>query len=59
VPRVKYTMNYRPINSFSMSYVSRKVIFPGARKLNTAHLVFSDLGGWFVNEIFFLLNCGA
>jgi hypothetical protein len=30
VPRVKYAMNYRPKNSFSMSYASRKVIFPGA-----------------------------
>jgi len=29
VPRVKYAMNYRPKNSFSMSYPSRKVIFPG------------------------------
>ena len=27
--RVKYAMNYRPKNSFSMSYASRKVIFPG------------------------------
>jgi hypothetical protein len=30
VPRVKYTMDYRPKNSFCMSYASRKVIFPGA-----------------------------
>jgi hypothetical protein len=29
VPRVKYAMNYRPTNSFSMSYASREVIFPG------------------------------
>jgi len=29
VLRVKYAMNYRPKNSFSMSYASRKVIFPG------------------------------
>jgi len=29
VPRVKYAMDYRPKNSFSMSYASRKVIFPG------------------------------
>jgi len=29
VPRVKYAMNYRPKNSFSMSYASRLVIFPG------------------------------
>jgi len=29
VPRVKYAMNYHPKNSFSMSYTSRKVIFPG------------------------------
>jgi len=29
VPRVKYAMNYRPKNSFSMSYASRKDIFPG------------------------------
>ena len=29
MPRVKYAMNYRPKNSFSMSYASRKVIFPG------------------------------
>jgi len=29
VPHVKYAMNYRPRNSFSMSYASRKVIFPG------------------------------
>jgi len=28
VPRVKYAMNYRPTNSFSMSYASREVIFP-------------------------------
>jgi len=30
VPRVKYAMDYRPVNSFSMSYASRKVIFAGA-----------------------------
>jgi len=30
VPRVNYAMEYRPENSFSMSYASRKVIFPGA-----------------------------
>jgi len=29
VPRVKYAKGYQPTNSFSMSYVSRKVIFPG------------------------------
>jgi hypothetical protein len=29
VPRVKYAMDYRPKNSFSMSHASRKVIFPG------------------------------
>ena len=29
MPRVKYAMNYGPKNSFSMSYASRKVIFPG------------------------------
>jgi len=29
MPRVKYAMDYRPKNSFSMSYASRKVIFPG------------------------------
>jgi hypothetical protein len=29
VSRVKYAMDYRPRNSFSMSYASRKVIFPG------------------------------
>jgi len=28
VPRVKYAMDYCPKNSFSMNYVSRKVIFP-------------------------------
>jgi hypothetical protein len=30
VPRVKYAMDYRPRNSFSMSCASRMVIFPGA-----------------------------
>jgi len=35
VPRVKYAMNYRPKNSFSMSNASRKVIFPGAEKILT------------------------
>jgi len=29
VPRVTYAMDYRPKTSFSMSYASRKVIFPG------------------------------
>jgi hypothetical protein len=29
VPRVKYAMDYRPKNSFSTRYASRKVIFPG------------------------------
>ena len=29
MPRIKYAMNYHPKTSFSMSYVSRKVIFPG------------------------------
>ena len=29
MPRAKYAMDYRPIDSFSMSYASRKVIFPG------------------------------
>jgi hypothetical protein len=29
VPHAKYAMDYRPIDSFSMSYASRKVIFPG------------------------------
>ena len=29
VSRVKYAMNYCSKNSFSMSYASRKVIFPG------------------------------
>ena len=29
MPRVKYAMNYHPKNSFSMSYASGKVIFPG------------------------------
>jgi len=29
VPRVKYAMDYGPKNSFSMSYASRNVIFPG------------------------------
>ena len=28
MPRVKYAMNYRPENSFSMSYASCMVIFP-------------------------------
>jgi len=28
VPLVSYAMNYRPKNSFSMSYASHKVIFP-------------------------------
>jgi hypothetical protein len=29
VPRVKYAIDYWPKNSFSMSYASLKVIFPG------------------------------
>ena len=29
------------------------------RKLNTPHLLFSDLGAWFLTEIFRLLYCGA
>jgi len=29
VPRIKYATDYWPKNSFSMSYGSRKVIFPG------------------------------
>ena len=29
MPCVKYAMDYRPKNSFSMSYALRKVIFPG------------------------------
>jgi hypothetical protein len=33
VPRVNYTIDYRPKNSFSMSYASRKVIFPGVEAL--------------------------
>jgi len=33
VPRVKYAMDYRPKNSFSMSYASRKVVFPGGGHL--------------------------
>jgi hypothetical protein len=31
-------MNYRPKNSFSMSYASRKVIFPGVGVCNEVHL---------------------
>jgi hypothetical protein len=34
VPRVKYAMDHCPKNSFSMSYASRKVIFPGALPIN-------------------------
>ena len=30
MPHVKYAVDYRPTNSFSMSYASRKVILPGA-----------------------------
>jgi len=37
VPRVKYAMNYRPKNSFSMSYASRKVIFPGVDNMFLAY----------------------
>ena len=33
MPRGKYAMNYRPKNSFSMSYASRKVIFPGVQTI--------------------------
>jgi len=36
VPRVKYAMDYRPTDSFSMSYASRKVIFPGVRLENSS-----------------------
>jgi len=39
VPRVKYAMDYRPKNSFSMSYASRKVIFPGAVGGENIHIV--------------------
>jgi hypothetical protein len=29
------------------------------KKLKTPHLLFSDLGAWFLKEIFCFLNCGA
>ena len=34
MPRIKYAMDYRRRNSFSMSYASHKVIFPGASMIN-------------------------
>jgi len=50
VPRVKYTMNYRPKNSFSMSYASRKVIFPGESRSLTQifqqNLLLASHGWW-------------
>jgi hypothetical protein len=33
VPHVKYAMDYRPRNSFSMSCASRMAIFPGVSEL--------------------------
>jgi len=39
------------------SYCSLHLFMP--RKLNTPLLLLSDLGAWFLNEIFRFLNCGA
>jgi hypothetical protein len=52
VPRVKYTKNHQPRNSFSMSYALRKVIFPGVPFMYTLlydqsytqSCIFLDLG---------------
>ena len=44
MPRVKYAMDYRPRNSFSMSCASRMVIFPGGALLDTGEHVESFLG---------------
>jgi len=38
------------------SYCSLHLFVP--RKLNTPLLLFSDLGGWFLDEIFRFLDCG-
>jgi len=38
VLRVKYAMDHRPTNSFSMSYASGKAIFPGAAMYEVAKL---------------------
>jgi hypothetical protein len=37
VPRVKYAMDSRPRNSFSMSCASRMVIFPGVSLRRASH----------------------
>jgi len=39
VPRVKYAMDSRPKNSFSMSYTSHKVNFPGVFHTKTRTVV--------------------
>ena len=38
-------------------YRSLDLVMP--RKLNTPHLLFSDLAAWFLNQIFRFLHCGA
>jgi len=38
-------------------YCSLHLFMP--RKLNTTLLLFSDLAGWFLSEIFRFVNCGA
>jgi hypothetical protein len=43
VPRVKYAMDYRPKNSFSMSYASRKVIFPGEGQISINDQAITDI----------------
>jgi hypothetical protein len=48
VPRVKYPMEYRLKNSFSMGCASRKVIFPGIRLTERLRLLFLLLGPAFL-----------
>jgi hypothetical protein len=44
VPHVNYAVDYRPKNSFSMSYASRKVIFPSVRLLPIIAVLASFVG---------------
>jgi len=46
VPGVKYAMDYRPKNSFSMSYASRKVIFPGAVDQQATTVAYKQQGSY-------------
>jgi hypothetical protein len=43
MPRAKFAMDYRPIDSLSMSYASHKAIFPGVLSSSRGQIKMGDI----------------